>query len=50
VVEPAASLPLLAIRRGALVVEINPAPTPLTPLVTASLRGPAGVLVAQVVG
>jgi NAD-dependent deacetylase len=49
-VEPAASLPLLAIRRGALVVEINPAPTPLTPLVTASLRGPAGVLVAQVVG
>ncbi len=49
-VEPAASLPLLALRHGAVVVEINPAPTPLTPFVTASLRGLAGVLLPQVVG
>lgn len=41
-VEPAASLPHLALQRGAYVVEINPAPTPLTPQVTCALSGPAG--------
>lgn len=42
VVEPAASLPLFARDKGALVVEINPAATPLTPHADLSLRGPAG--------
>ncbi|ADI15925.1 SIR2 family NAD-dependent protein deacylase [Truepera radiovictrix] len=38
VVEPAASLGRLAAQRGAVVVEINPEPTPLTPYATLSLR------------
>lgn len=38
VVEPAASLGRLAAQGGAVVVEINPDPTPLTPLATLSLR------------
>jgi NAD-dependent deacetylase len=44
VVEPAASLPFLALESGARVVEINPAPTPLTPHATVSLRGTAAQL------
>jgi NAD-dependent deacetylase len=40
-VEPAASLAYAALRRGALVVEINPAATPLTDRAV-HLRGPAG--------
>jgi NAD-dependent deacetylase len=34
VVQPAASLPVVAKRAGALVVEVNPEPTPLTGAVT----------------
>jgi NAD-dependent deacetylase len=41
-VEPAASLPHEALRRGAVVVEVNPDETPLTPRATFVLRGPAG--------
>lgn len=41
-VHPAAGLPLLAKRSGALLVEINPAPTPLTPHADCVLSGPAG--------
>jgi len=41
-VHPAASLPYLAIERGALTVEINPDETPLTRAMTHSLRGKAG--------
>lgn len=40
-VQPAASLPLLALRRGARVVEINPEPTPLSDIVDESIRAPA---------
>jgi NAD-dependent deacetylase len=40
-VEPAASLAHIALRRGALVVEVNPAATPLTEYAI-HLRGPAG--------
>jgi NAD-dependent deacetylase len=40
-VEPAASLAYAALSRGALVVEINPAATPLTDRAV-HLRGPAG--------
>lgn len=41
-VQPAASLPLEALRAGARVVEINPESTPLTPHTSAALPGPAG--------
>jgi len=44
VVYPAASLPLIAKRAGAYVVEINPEPTPLTPAADEFLQGPSGVL------
>lgn len=40
-VEPAASLPFAALQAGASVIEINPAPTPLTPHATWVLAGPA---------
>jgi len=40
-VYPAAALPLVARRAGALVVEINVEDTPITPQVGAVLRGPA---------
>ena len=43
VVQPAASLPIVALRSGAYVIEINPQETPLSPLVHESIRGPAGV-------
>lgn len=42
-VYPAAGLPLLARDAGARLVEVNPEPTPLTPLADESLRGPAAV-------
>ena len=41
VVQPAASLPLLAKESGAYVVEINPQPTPLSSTVDEILRAPA---------
>ena len=40
-VQPAASLPLVALRHGARLVEINPAETPLSPRAHEILRGPA---------
>ena len=40
-VHPAASLPLLALERGAYVVEINPHPTPLSAVVDEAIRRPA---------
>ncbi len=43
VVEPAASLPLVALQRGARVVEINPQPTPLSRVVDEAIREPAAV-------
>ncbi len=48
-VHPAAGLPVLAKRRGALLLEVNPAPTPLTPHVDAALSGPAGQILPQLV-
>lgn len=42
VVQPAASLAYSALEQGAPLIEINPADTPLTPLATHCLRGPAG--------
>ncbi len=49
VVQPAALLPEVALRRGATVVEINPEPTALTPIATFSLRGPAGLILPELV-
>ncbi len=49
VVQPAASLPLNAKRQGAILVEINPDETPLTPLVTYSLSGQAGDILHRLV-
>lgn len=46
-VYPAAALPELARAAGAFVVEINPEPTPLTPLAHAALRGPAAELLPR---
>ena len=43
VVEPAASLPLVALQRGAWVIEINPQPTPLSQVVDEAIREPAAV-------
>jgi NAD-dependent deacetylase len=42
VVNPAASLPLIALDCGTPVIEINPEPTPLTGKVTYTLSGTAG--------
>lgn len=47
-VYPAASLPLLAKRSGAYLLEINPEPTPLTPQADEFLRGPSGVLLPRI--
>lgn len=44
IVEPAASLPYLAMQSGATVVEVNPNATPLTGQAAYTLSGPAGVL------
>lgn len=49
VVYPAAELPLMALRTGAVVVEINPQPTPLTPHATFSLHGAAGEVLPALV-
>ena len=48
-VEPAASLPFLALRVGATVIEINPQETPLTPLANYSSQHPAGKVLPQLV-
>lgn len=50
VVQPAASWALTALSRGARVVEINPEPTPLSPLVTHHVPGKAGELLPQLLG
>ncbi len=42
VVQPAASLPAIAARAGATIVEVNPDTTPLTPDADFSFRGKAG--------
>jgi len=48
-VQPAASLPLLALRNGAFVVEINPEPTPISERVNESIRGKAGDVLPRLV-
>jgi NAD-dependent deacetylase len=48
-VYPAAALPQHAKAAGALVVEVNPAPTPLSSLASHALRAPAGVALPALV-
>ena len=48
VVQPAASLPLAARSAGATLVEVNPDPTPLTPLADFSLPGKAGEVLSEI--
>lgn len=48
-VQPAATLPLRAKRAGALVVEVNPRPTPLSGLADHVLRAPSGVALPALV-
>ncbi len=49
VVEPAASLPFIAKEAGAVVIEVNPVATPLTPHADLVLRGAAGEILPQLV-
>jgi len=46
-VEPAASLPFLALDRRAVVIEVNPAPTPLTRRATIAIPGAAGTILPR---
>ena len=46
-VEPAASLPFVARQSNAIVIEVNPEPTPLTNVAQISLRGAAGEILPQ---
>ena len=46
--EPAASLPRIAAQNGAVLIEINPQETPLTPVVDYSLRGPSGEILPEI--
>lgn len=48
-VQPAASLPLLALERGALVVEINPQQTPLSEMASFCLRGASGTVLPALI-
>lgn len=47
VVEPAASLPFMALEEGAKVIEVNPVATPLTRRATIAIRGAAGEVLPQ---
>jgi NAD-dependent deacetylase len=47
-VYPAASLPLVAKRAGALVVEINPENTPLSPVADLTILGRAAEVLPEV--
>lgn len=49
IVQPAASLPLLAQSGGAVTVEINPEETPLSHRMAYTLRGPSGLLLPALV-
>ncbi len=49
-VHPAASVPLATLRSGGAVLEVNPEPTPLSPVAAAALRGPAGGILPALFG
>ncbi len=49
VVRPVANFPFVAARSGAIIVEVNPDVTPITPIARWRLAGPAGELLPRVV-
>ncbi|MCC7162786.1 MAG: NAD-dependent deacylase [Anaerolineae bacterium] len=49
VVEPAASLPFIALQKGAIVIEVNPDATPLSNAATFRLAGPSGLVMPKLV-
>lgn len=49
VVQPAASLPVVAKQRGAFIVEVNMEPTPLSSMVDESFFGPAGKIMPELI-
>ncbi|MBN1120427.1 MAG: NAD-dependent deacylase [Anaerolineae bacterium] len=49
IVQPAASLPMLARRSGAVVIEVNPNPSQITPLAHIFLQGPSGEVLPRLV-
>ena len=49
VVQPAASLPYLAARSGAQVIDVNPEPDEISEMAGIFLQGPGGVVLPQVV-
>lgn len=49
VVEPAASLARVAAQRGAVIIEVNPTVTPLTPHATFALPGPSGEILPALI-
>lgn len=48
-VQPAASLPIVALQNGAAVIEVNPNPTQISILVAYALQGPAGEILPRLV-
>ena len=50
VVQPAASLPFVALGAGASVVEVNPEPSELTPAMTHHVRGRVGEVLPALLG
>lgn len=48
-VYPAAEIPRLAARSGAAVIQVNPQPTPLDPIATVNLQGPAAEILPALV-
>ena len=48
-VQPAASLPRIAKESGAILVEVNPQPTPLTSVADYVLRGPSGTILPDLI-
>jgi NAD-dependent deacetylase len=49
VVYPAAQYPIMAAQRGIPLIEVNPEPTPLTPLAAVALRGASGEVLPRLV-
>jgi NAD-dependent deacetylase len=49
IVQPAASYPVMAARRGVPVIEINKEKTPITPIAALSLHGLAGEILPQII-
>ncbi len=49
VVHPAASLPFVAAERGAVIIEVNPEMTPITPVARWHFAGPSGEVLPQLV-